>query len=90
MGAGAASPQVSEELGFEQRLRKSSAIDGNERPIAASTLTVYLAGDKLFAGTALAGNQHLCVGIGHSGDFFLQFGQSRTVSDQSGWRIVPH
>ena len=90
MGAGEASPHISEKLGLEQRFRQSGAIDRNERAIAAGALPVYLARDKLFAGPAFTGNKDFRVGIRHPGDFFLQFGQRGAVPDQGRWRVVPH
>ena len=51
-----------EELRFEQRLDDSGAVDGDERPTAATAKLVELSGNEFLASAALAFNQHGEVG----------------------------
>ncbi len=56
--AGERALQVTEQLGFEQRLRKRAAIDGDKRGWGAGAVVVDGACDQLLSGTALAGDEH--------------------------------
>src|SRR5438128_12529730 len=49
---------VAEELRFEQRVRDCRAIDSDKRPIGAWAERVQRAREELFAGAALAFEQH--------------------------------
>ena len=56
--AGERALHVAEQFGFQQRLRKRAAIDGDERRLRAGAIFVDGAGDQFLAGAALAGDQH--------------------------------
>src|SRR5262249_9694530 len=81
---------VAKQLRFEQRLGETGTIDGNERPLAARPLKVYLAGDELFPRAALARDQHLRVGPRHARDLVPQFRQYGALPNQRRGRLLPH
>ena len=60
IGTGEASLYVSEQLGLQERLRQTGAVDGDERPAAAPALPVDIRCDELFADASLASDQHGC------------------------------
>src|SRR6185436_8964959 len=62
---------MTEQLGLEQRFRKSGAIHRREYMARARTPRVDAAGDDLLADTALTGNEHLGVGARHALHFML-------------------
>ncbi len=67
-------PHVPEELGFEERLGNRRAVHFDERHVALGAAVVNRAGDELFAGAGLAGDEDGALGVGHelgaADDFF--------------------
>ena len=84
VGAGEAAPDVTEELGLEQRLRKRRAVDRDERRAAARAAGVNEARDDFLARPALAGDQNLGVAARRVEDFFLEVEDRRTRPDELG------
>ncbi len=59
---------MTEELAFEQRLRKGGAVDRHEGLVAARAVAVDGLGHELLAGAALPQDEHGGVGPGDAGD----------------------
>src|SRR5262249_41823158 len=64
IGAGETTLRVAEELGFEERFRKSGAVHGDERTCGAGRSRMHVARDKVFPDAALAGDEDLRVPLG--------------------------
>ena len=77
IGAGEAALDVAEQLRFEQRLRKTGAVHGNERSQTARALRVHRVGDQFLTDAALAGDEHLGVGPRDALDLLLRARPSR-------------
>ncbi len=63
IGAGEGAADVAEELALEEVLGDGAAVDAREGLLGAGTGVVEGAGDDLFAGAALAEDQHRDVGV---------------------------
>jgi hypothetical protein len=72
VGAREAALDVAEQLGFQERLGNSGAIDRDE-DLGAGTGVIDGASHHFLAGAALAGDEHLGVGARHPINFRLQF-----------------
>ena len=64
VGAGEAAAHVSEQFGFEQRVRNAGGIEGDERAAAACAEGVNRPGGEFLADAAFAGDEHFRVGSG--------------------------
>ncbi len=64
-GAGKGAAFVAEQFGLQQILGHRTAIDGDERLVAARAGLVNGARQQFLAGAALAGQQHARIGSGH-------------------------
>ena len=78
---------MAEDFAFNQRLRDSSAVDGDEWLRLAGTERVNGAGDQLFASAALAGDEYRCgAGRNHfnqAKDFLHALGRSDQRAENS-------
>jgi hypothetical protein len=82
---------VAEQLALEQALHQRAAVDGDERPAAASTAVVQGAGDDLLADAAVTRDQHVGVGSGDLVDGLAQVGHRGRPTDQVGvGQLVAH
>ena len=72
IGAGEAALDVAEELGLEERLGQTGAVDGDEGLVGARAVGVDGARDELLADAALAGDEDLGVGAGDALDLLAQ------------------
>ena len=77
-GAREASSQVTEQLGFEEGVWNTGAVDRTERPRPAPASLVEPAGHHVFSDTAFTGNQDFCARLGRDGDFLPQRGHCPT------------
>src|SRR5262249_37234651 len=81
LGARETALDVSEQFRFEQRFRKSRAIDGNERPRTSCGLLVDEARDDIFADAALAGDENFGLSPGDATSKFADLLDGRALSD---------
>jgi hypothetical protein len=77
---------MAEELALHQGLGQRRAVDRDERPAAAGAALVQSAGDELFAGAALAEDQHREIGVGDATDTREELDHDRTLADDAGER----
>jgi hypothetical protein len=75
---------MAEQLGFEERVRKTGAIDRHESARAAATRLVDHPGHDLFSHAGLADDQHLRIGSGGGLDVFAE-SPHRVASAQQQW-----
>ena len=68
---------VSEDLALHQFMGDGGAVDRDERFFGAGARLVHRAGDQLLAGAALAGDEHVAVGVGDALDDGQHFENSR-------------
>ncbi len=64
VGAGKTTLDVSKQLGFEERFRDAGAVHRHKRRMLAPGVAVHIAGDQVFAHTALAGDENLGATLG--------------------------
>ena len=82
IGAGEAALDVAEQLRLEQRLGQAGAVDGDEVVVLARAVGVHRPRDEFLADAALAGDEHLGVGLGDALDFLAQIDQERAGTNQ--------
>ena len=83
MRVGEAALHVTEQLGLEQRVGKSRAVDRDERPASPRAAVVNQTRDDFLADAALAGDQHFGVTARRVIDFFFDAANRCTDSHQS-------
>ena len=79
-----AAAHMTEQLGFQERLGQRRAVDGDELRATARAAFVNQAGDDLFAGSALPGDEHLRVAPRRVIDLFLKSLDNWTRADELG------
>ena len=82
IGAGEAALHVPKQLRFEKRLGQARAVHRDERTRRSSAAHMKTMRDHLFAGAALAGDQHLCIGARNARNFLFDIEKRRAPSDQ--------
>ena len=73
---------VPEHLGLEQRLGERRTVHGNQGTGVPVTVGVNELRDQLFAGSALAGDEHRCVGRRHFPRLIDRGAERRRVAEQ--------
>ena len=87
VGAGEGALDVAEQLGFQKRFRKRSAIDGDERLLAAGAVFVDGAGDEFLARAGFSGDQD-AAGLRSDGhDHVKDRAHLRAVADDLSWPV---
>ncbi len=81
--AGESAFLVAEQFGLDQVFRDAATVDDHQRFVAPCALAVNGFGHKLFAGAALAGDNHVAAGLGYALDTFIDFVHRRAFSDEA-------
>ena len=73
---------VTEKLAFEQRRRKSRAVDAHKGLPGAIAFSVYLFGDQFFSDTAFTGYDDRNIRLRNAVDHFQQIRNDRTLCNK--------
>ncbi len=73
---------MAEELGLQQVVRNRAAVDRHERALGAAAAVVDRLRDELLAGAALAGDEHVGIGVGDAVDHVVHAADAVALADQ--------
>jgi hypothetical protein len=89
IGAGEAALHVSEQLGFEQGFRETSAVHGSKHVSGSGAPGMNRPRHDFLANPALTGDEHLGIGPCHTVDFLFECGHLRASTSQLHVRPWP-
>src|SRR5258708_8003181 len=81
---------MAEQLVFEQRIRKGSAIDGDKWIFSLRAQVVDRMSNKLFSGSGFAADENRASAGSHGRDQIDRFKKLRRSADELGERLEPH